>query len=63
MFASLCVGCSMMEQRVDRMEAEVTKRLLKREDTAREYKRCMQVCWMDMVCCWITLCVLLVCWV
>ena len=30
----------MMEQKVDRMEAEVTKRLLKREDTAREYKRC-----------------------
>ena len=53
----------MMEQKVDRMEAEVTKRLLKREDTAREYKRCMLVCWMEMMCCWMTLCVLFVCWV
>ena len=61
MFASLCVGCSMMEQKVDRMETEVTKRLLERENTAREYKRCKFV-WMDTMCCWITLCVcLLVC--
>ena len=63
----LCVGCSLLEQKVEQlteMAAELTRKQLEREATALEYKRCMHVCWMDMLCCWITLCVcLLVCWV
>ena len=34
-----CAGCSSMEQKVDQMAAELTKRQLEREDTALQYKR------------------------
>ena len=37
-----CVGCSLMQQKIDRLEemaAELTRRLQKREDTAMNYKR------------------------
>ena len=49
-----CVECSLLEQKVDKMEVEVTKKMQERESTAQEYKRCMhagmhmsQYCCMD----------------
>ena len=34
-----CAGCSLIEQKVDQMAVELTKRQLEREDTALQYKR------------------------
>ena len=34
-----CVGCSEIEEKVDQMAAELTKRQLERKDTALQYKR------------------------
>ena len=39
-----CVGCSLIEQKIDQLDektAENTRRLLNREDTALQYKRCI----------------------
>ena len=54
-----CVGRSEMEQKVDQMAAELTKRQLEREDTALQYKRYVITGWGMMMCCWMTLYVLL----
>ena len=40
----LCVGCSQTEQKIDRLQemaAENARRLMNREDTALQYKRCV----------------------
>ena len=34
-----CAGCSLIEEKVDQVAAELTKRQLEREDTALQYKR------------------------
>ena len=36
--------CSELEQKVDKMAADLTKRQLEREATALEYKRCVYEC-------------------
>ena len=38
-----CVGCSLLEQKVDKMEAEVTKKMQERENRAQEDKRCISM--------------------
>ena len=35
-----CVGCRMMEKKVDQVAEEFTKRQLEREDSAQQIKRC-----------------------
>ena len=43
----LCVGCSQTEQKIDRLQemtAEISRRLLNREDTALQYKKCVLGC-------------------
>ena len=69
MFLLLLHGCSLLAQKVDQLQelmAENSRRLLNREDTALQYKRCFLEMNM-MMCCRVTLFVLLlvlgaVCW-
>ena len=49
--SSLCVGCSLLEQKVEQLTeiaTELTGRQLEREATALEYKRCMHACLLDV---------------
>ena len=39
------VGCSLLEEKVDQMKAELTKRHIEREESAQQIKRCMLVSW------------------
>ena len=34
-----CIGCRMMDQKVDQMAAELTRRQLERENSAQQIKR------------------------
>ena len=38
-----CVGCSLLEQKIDQMSAEFTRKLQEREDAALQYNRCLIV--------------------
>ena len=35
------VGCSLLEQKIDQMSVEFTRKLQEREDTALQYNRCL----------------------
>ena len=43
----LCVGRSLLEQKINKMAAEFTRKQLEREATALEYKRFMHACLLD----------------
>ena len=45
--SSLCmiIGCSVLEQKVDQMEAELTRRQQEREESAQQIKRCVHNQW------------------
>ena len=44
-----CVGCSSMEQKVDRLSEMTAQELQKREDSAQQIKRCLLI-GIDIMC-------------